>query len=304
VRSNDGRGANLRSQPDRASPPVGALDNGATVTILDGPVSDARGKMWYRVATDALRGYVRADLLTSPTLPLGGSIGAPFTYTAAEIGRVPVLMYHNVNYSGNRYSVTPEQLAAQCAWLHDHGYTTIALWQLVDAAFNGGLLPAKPVVLTADDGWASALDFAAILSEYGLIGNYFVNNASELTPDQIAYLANVGEVEAHTANHPMMSRLDYATQFAEIADNRAYLEDVTGLPVEYLAWPYGDSNPSAVQAAVDAGIVAAFDAVGGPAILTNLDRYHIPRIEIASYHDLDAFAARVTTERFVDGEPA
>ena len=251
---------------------------------------------------------VLAVLLTAASATLAVSrptaVAAPNAFAAAEVGRVPVLMYHHVDYSGTRYSVTPEQLAAQCAWLRDRGYTTITLRQLVDAAFNGGLLPAKPVVMTADDGWASALDFAAILGEHGFVGTYFVNNASEVTPDQIAHLARVGEVQAHTATHPMMSRLDYATQVAEIADNRAYLESVNGLPVEYLAWPYGDSNASAVQAAVDAGIVAAFDAVGGPAVLTDLDRYHIPRIEIASYHDLDAFAARVTATHFVNGEPA
>jgi hypothetical protein len=35
--------------------------------------------------------------------------------------RVPVLAYHNVDYSGSEFSVTPEQLDAQCRWLIDNG---------------------------------------------------------------------------------------------------------------------------------------------------------------------------------------
>src|SRR5215218_5321001 len=254
----DGTGANLREEPGTDSTIIGTLAETTPVEVLDGPTYDGDGWPWFLVSDGVVSGYARTDVL-------GGPDAAPsaFAYSAAEIGRIPVLMYHHVDYSGNRYSVTPEQLATQCAWLVDNGYTAITLWQFYDAAFNGGSLPAKPVVLTADDGWASAITFAAVLADYGLIGNYFVNSNAEVSADQIAYLAQVGEIAAHTAHHQTLSLLGYAGQYAEVYDNRVYLESITGGYIPFLAWPYGDSNASAVQAAANAGIIAAFDAGGG-----------------------------------------
>ena len=114
---------------------------------------------------------------------------------------MPILAYHNVDYSGSDFSVTPEQLDEQCRWLIDNGYTTISLWQFWDAAMGYGTLPPNPVMLTNDDGWSSAMTFAEILGRYGLVGNYFINNVSPLTPDQILLLSQQGTVQAHTATH-------------------------------------------------------------------------------------------------------
>ena len=99
--------------------------------------------------------------------------------------RVPVLVYHNVDYSGSEFSVTPEQLDEQCRWLIDNGYTSITVWQFWDAAMGYGVLPVNPVLLTNDDGWSSVMTFAEILGRYGLVGNYFLNNvlATDSGPD-------------------------------------------------------------------------------------------------------------------------
>lgn len=289
VETPDGVGINLRAGPGFDTPVIGAVDEGDPVEILDGPISADDGSEWYEVATGDDTGYADGEFLVAA--PSGESEEPGFT--AADVGRVPILMYHHLDDSGNEYSVTPEQLDAQCAWLVDHGYTAITLSRLVAAVFDGALLPAQPVVITDDDGWATSLQFAGILARYGLVGTFFVNNSSELTPDQVATLAQEGDVEAHTVDHPVLSNLGYDDQYAEITNNRAYLEDTTGQSVGLLAWPYGDSNASAVQAAADAGIVAAVDAGGGVADLTALDRWHIPRVEIASWDTLDSFAGKV-----------
>jgi peptidoglycan/xylan/chitin deacetylase (PgdA/CDA1 family) len=167
---------------------------------------------------------------------------------------------------------------------------------LYNGAFAGGLLPAKPVVLTVDDGWGSALTFADILSWYGFIGNYFVTTDNGLPWDQLVYLGQVGEVENHTTSHPALSTLGYSDQYAEIANNSAYLEGATGQAVQFIAWPYGDWNWSAVQAAADSGLIAGFDAWGGPAYLSSLDPWHIPRILISGDYGLETFAAVVQGE--------
>jgi peptidoglycan/xylan/chitin deacetylase (PgdA/CDA1 family) len=176
--------------------------------------------------------------------------------------RVPVLVYHNVDYSGSEFSVTPEQLDEQCRWLIDNGYTSITVWQFWDAAMGYGTLPVNPVLLTNDDGWSSVMTFAEILGRYGLVGNYFINNVSPLTADQIWTLSQFGPVQAHTATHQYLSQMDFEGQLAEISQNVTYLEQITGQQVQFLAWPFGDYNASAVEAAAASGIVGAFGLSG------------------------------------------
>jgi peptidoglycan/xylan/chitin deacetylase (PgdA/CDA1 family) len=232
---------------------------------------------------------------------VGGSVGAsavPLAATQGTTVRVPILVYHAVDESGNTYSVTPRQLNQQCRWLVEHGFTTITLRQFWRAARGLADLPPNPVILTNDDGDPSTRKFARILDRYGLVGTYFVNNVSALTERQIRSLAQRGAVEAHTVSHVALSGLDYEDQVAEIADNRTYLEEITGQPVRFLAWPYGDADESAIEAAAAAGIVAAFSlgatAVDFDTIDDTTDWYAIPRMTIYVDDDLETFAAKIT----------
>ena len=220
---------------------------------------------------------------------------SPVTLRASQIEsvRVPILVYHTVDESGNSYSVTPRRLNEQCRWLVENGYSAITLRHFWRAAQGQADLPANPVILTNDDGDPSTRKFAKILDRYGLVGNYFVNNVSPLTQRQIRSLARHGAVEAHTVSHVALSGLDYRSQVTEIAGNRVYLEQITGQPVRFLAWPYGDMNESAVRAADAGGIVAAFGLGGTAADLRAIDRYAIPRITILVDDDLAAFIAKV-----------
>jgi peptidoglycan/xylan/chitin deacetylase (PgdA/CDA1 family) len=221
--------------------------------------------------------------------------GRGATTAAQSVGiRVPILSYHAIDYSYSGYSVTPEQLDAQCAWLLTHGYTVITLWQFWDAAFGAGTLPPNPVVFTDDDGWSSATTFAEVLGRYGLTATYFVNNVSPLTPDQIASLAQHGSVQAHTVTHAHLAGLDYDSQVAEIAQNMTYLQQITGQPMSFLAWPFAEWDDSAVQAAQATGIIGAFGLGGDAAQIGALDPFHVPRIMILSDDDVSTFAAKVT----------
>jgi len=246
---------------------------------------------WGR-ALDRGRGIARV-LIALVSL---GVVLAPGSLTRAQsVGvRVPILSYHAVDYSYSGYSVTPEQLDAQMTWLMQNGYTVITLWQFWDAAFGSGTLPANPVVLTDDDGWTSAITFADVISRYGLTATYFINNVSPLTADQIASLAQRGSIQAHTVDHAHLAGMDFDSQVAEIAGNMAYLQQITGQPVSFLAWPFVEWDDSAVQAAQASGIIGAFSEGGITAQIGALDPYHIPRIMILSGDDLNTFIAKVT----------
>jgi len=224
---------------------------------------------------------------------LMGASPVPLTASQSSSDRVPILVYHAVDESGNTYSVTPRRLDEQCRWLVENGFTAITLGQFWRAAQGLADLPPHPVILTNDDGGSSVRKFAQILDRYGLAGTYFVNNVSPLTQRQIRWLDQRGAVEAHTVSHVALGGLGYKDQVAEITDNRVYLEEITGRPVRFLAWPYGDANESAVQAAAAAGIIAAFGLGGTAADLNAIDRYAIPRITIYAEDDLATFVAKV-----------
>jgi peptidoglycan/xylan/chitin deacetylase (PgdA/CDA1 family) len=101
-------------------------------------------------------------------------------------------------------------------------------------------------------------------------------------------------VQAHTATHQAMSQLGYEGQLAEIVENKGYLEQITGQAVQFLAWPFGDYNASAVEAAAAAGIVGAFGLSGTGCNMHAVDPYHVPRIMMTVGDDLDTFAAKVS----------
>jgi peptidoglycan/xylan/chitin deacetylase (PgdA/CDA1 family) len=222
-----------------------------------------------------------------------GTAALPLEASQGAAARVPILVYHTVDESGNIYSVTRRQLRQQCRWLVEHGYTSITLRQFWKATRGLADLPSNPVILTNDDGDPSARTFARILDRHGLVGTYFVNNVSPLTRRQIRSLAQRGSVEAHTVSHVALSGLDYEDQVAEIAGNQAYLEEITGKPVRFLAWPYSDVSENAIEAAEAADIVAAFALGGTAADLDTTDRYTMPRITIFVDDDLKMFAAKV-----------
>lgn len=72
---------------------------------------------------------------------------------------LPILMYHHVVPDGttcNDMTVTESKLASDLQWLNDHGYETILPRQLI----SGKPLPAKPILITFDDGYRSNYELA------------------------------------------------------------------------------------------------------------------------------------------------
>jgi len=244
----------------------------------------------------AFRGSRRRYILALARLGVPAIALGQLQVAAAQdsYGRVPVLAYHSIGYGGTAYEVTPELLTTECQWLVDNGYTPISLGQFWDAATGLGKLPSNPVMLSNDDGWPSCVNFADIVvGRFGFPASFFINNVSPISADQIVTMSQYGAVQAHTSTHRDLAGLDYDNQLSEIADNKAYLEQITGQAVSFLAWPNGSSNASAVQAATAAGIAGSFGLHGVAADLTSLDTSYIPRIMMESGDDLNVFATKV-----------
>ena len=111
----------------------------------------------------------------------GGPAASPAASPAgpgdAGPAAVPILMYHQIAAGQrSRLAVTPAAFAAQLADLDAGGFTPVSAAALAAALAGGGPpLPARPVVLTFDDGYA---DFHAaalpLLASYGFTATLFV----------------------------------------------------------------------------------------------------------------------------------
>lgn len=272
-------GVNLRAGPSIDCPVIGTLGFGAQVHISDELLEHDR-HLWRKVDTPIGEGYTIASAYQ----------GMPAIAPSA----VPVLMYHHIDYSGGRYSVSPDVFAAQLAWLRDNGFVSITPNDLYNARYNGMPLPARPVMLTIDDGNPSTVTFKQLLDEHGFRGTYFLPNSTVLTADQIRELAYSGEVCGHTVTHASLDRLDYHGQYAEIANNKLWLEGIIGRPVTCFAYPFGAYNDVSRQVVADSGYQTAFNAWGGMAVISpDADPYHILRTEVYGYYNFQEFVSIV-----------
>ncbi len=204
--------------------------------------------------------------------------------------QVPILLYHHIAISpiGSRYYVPPAMFDAQLKLLHDWGYQTISTTLLVKAITQGAALPPHPILLTFDD--ANEDNFAAafpIMQKYGFTGVLYVpydyiGTPNYLTADQIRTMAAAGwEVGSHTLTHPgNFATLDPASLRAEVVDSRKMLGALLGLPILTFAYPFGDSDSSAVDYVHFAGYIAAMGATGFTADQGTSNLFVLQRCEI------------------------
>jgi peptidoglycan/xylan/chitin deacetylase (PgdA/CDA1 family) len=85
-----------------------------------------------------------------------------------------------------------------------------------------------------------------------------------MTADEVHQLARAGwELGAHTLTHADLSKLDYEDCMREIEGSCRALREITGVPVQTLAYPYGRYGPEAIAATRDVGLIAAVTTGSG-----------------------------------------
>jgi peptidoglycan/xylan/chitin deacetylase (PgdA/CDA1 family) len=171
--------------------------------------------------------------------------------------RLPILTYHSVDASRSPVSITPAQLRDHLSWLHDEGWQTLSLDQLVAGHATGW--PARRVVLTFDDGLESFAEhawpelerrgFGAILFVIsGLAGGLsrWPGWPASAAPQRLLDLGAIRdlhragvEIGAHSVTHPWLTRLPLDEAASQILSSRARLEDAIGDRVRAFAYPYG-----------------------------------------------------------------
>ena len=213
--------------------------------------------------------------------------------------RVPVLMYHEIAEAAetaSRLAVTPAAFAAQLDYLSSAGFTPVTAGQLsARLAGTDVALPARPVVLTFDDGYEDFHRQALpLLTQHHFTATLFVTTGWSQDADmrrtaeagrmlnrtQLAEAAAAGvEIGAHTRRHPALDQLPRQLVREELVTSKRWLEDQLGLAVPGLAYPFGYSSAEVRDVARDAGYgyaCAVGNALTGPAS----DRFARPRLTV------------------------
>lgn len=186
---------------------------------------------------------------------------------------MPILMYHRVDALSpslpsltRALTVDPRDFSAQMRWLVTHGFHTITQRQLYGALVEGRRLPAKPVMITFDDGYRDVFGKASTtLKRLGLHATAYVithrisgPDASFLTWGLLTGLERRGvEIGSHTVHHVELPRLPSAQALRELTGSRRLLERKLGHPVQWLAYPAGKVDARIVGLVRRAGYVLA-----------------------------------------------
>lgn len=214
-----------------------------------------------------------------------------------------ILTYHSIDPSGSAISTPPAVFERQMEALAACGVPVVPLDRVTEVR--------PSLALTFDDGYASFAELAVpLLLRYQFPATVFVvsghcggsNVWSQPSFPSLKMMSwetlcglprDLVSLGAHTISHSNLTTLAGPQAAEEIHGSRAALEDRTGRPVPFFAYPYGASN-----AAVRGQVRSGFRMACGTRLrfLSEVeDTFHLPRIDAFYLCETDRF------RKFVSG---
>jgi len=261
---------------------------------------------------------VLAGALLAAVLSAAAPRAAPASGSGGASGvRLPVVMYHHISVrarSLGKYVLSPAQFESDLRWLKDSGYESVTADELLAWCRGEGPLPAKPVLITFDDGYESTFvyalpllrryGFTAVVSVIGSVSQQYTDrpdhnlNYSHMTWDQVAEAdaGGVLDMECHTWDmHRLSPRRGCGRKKGESAAayRTALAGDIgafqraftahTGRAAHVLALPFGFYSDETLSAAAELGFNVALTCTekvnvltGDAAELMELGRFNRP----------------------------
>lgn len=194
---------------------------------------------------------------------------------------LPILMYHK----------TPSDFEGQLQHLTNNGYTAITMRTASRILRGVEPSPAKPVVITYDDGFSDQLIAFELLKRYSLPATFYIMPGGELSQwcvgadrqnqscgdsylnwAEIIMLNNSGliEIGSHTIDHAQLNTLDSDSKRNQIFSAKNIIEQKIGKQVVSFAYPYGAFDGETIELARKAGYTSAVSTIGGTTQSTNI----------------------------------
>ncbi|HEY3342315.1 MAG TPA: polysaccharide deacetylase family protein [Anaerolineae bacterium] len=236
---------------------------------------------------------------TAPSLAPGA--------TSTRTVNIPILMYHHVGNPkvAQTYSVDQTMFDWQMDYLEQQGYHTVSLDDIAAAMATGSPLPAKPVALTFDDGWALQITntLPTLLrhhfrATYYIIVNATGKRAASMTWEQVRQLRDAGMwIGSHTLTHGHLNGMSETRLLEELAGSKQTLENELGVPITSLAYPGGSFNALVERMAQAAGYTTAVTVIKGYTQRADLP-YRLQRVGVYGVDTQDRFIAKVDATFF------
>jgi len=216
------------------------------------------------------------------------------------VSRLPILTFHALDEAAVAYALAPAMFRYGMRQLHERGYRTIDLNEVVSILRAGQPFPDKTVAITFDDGyWSFYAEAFPVLQEYGMKATVFIATgerhhaaSSERPPTlegrdmlgwaQIREMARAGiTFGAHSMTHPDLRKLADADVAREILGSKDALEERLGQPVTSFAYPFGlfdERSRAIVKQHFTVGVSDALgfvDPESDPWTLERLDTYYL-----------------------------
>ncbi len=232
--------------------------------------------------------------------------------------RIKILLYHRIVNDERLsqthwHSVHLREFRRQLEFLDRWGFTPITLNDY--RLFTEGKLnlPARPVIITFDDGYSDTYTYAfPLLQEYGMKATVFVlgdrriksnywdsrtgfPEVSLMQERQIVEMREAGfEIGAHSMTHAKLTLIPEDKAWEEISRSRILLEILLNEPVLSFSYPYGALNGMTKRMTEHAGYRIACGVYSGPAVFGK-DPFEIRRTSILNNTSLSGFALRLLT---------
>ncbi|MEZ2335622.1 polysaccharide deacetylase family protein [Mucilaginibacter sp. RCC_168] len=216
----------------------------------------------------------KAAVIPQPAIKAAVSTGISPVDTAAIMKRkqIPVLCYHQIRDSRPTDSKSAKDDIVQIAafkehikMLADQGYHSILPDQLYDYLTAGTPLPSRPIMFTFDDTDLDQFTIAAPeLKKYNFKAVYFIMTVSigrsnYMNKAQIKQLSDEGNViGSHTWDHHPFTKLSGKDWEIQLDKPTKKLEEITGKPVKYFAYPFGLWNKEGLPELHKRGFKGAF----------------------------------------------
>ena len=305
------------SPPPRASPTPGATQIAGATTPAPAPTSPPLIE-----ATETPPAPAPTPTPLPRPIPRGMVALADLPVPPA---RIPVLYYHRLQplpddyatwskakrKSFTTYDTLPKVFAAQLDWLQEHGYTTILPRDLAAHWDDRSKLPARPVIITFDDGsrdWVKRV--MPMLKKRGMVAEFYLTlqaiERGNLTWDEVRELAAAGNgIGAHNVHHVQLTAFHTGrkpasptTMWAEVNGARQTIGQQIGIYPDSMAYVGGGYDATLQRLVMEAGYTTARGISRG-VIQTSGRRYAMRVVRVAIRDDVSDLA----TSTIVPGLP-
>lgn len=216
---------------------------------------------------------------------------------------VPILMYHVIadpptGAPHPELYVSVTDFTGQMLWLEQNGYSAVTLRAVWNHWHGRGELPARPIVITFDDGSRSiALAAEPVLAARHWPGvlNLDLSNLDPpwgLSARRVrALIRRSWEVNSHTLTHPDLTNLDATHLELEVAGSRIELQRRFHVPADFFCYPSGRFDDRVIAAVKVAGYLGATTTIDG---LARRDSpYQLARVRVNRSDGQRGFAAKM-----------